>query len=480
MSYEKTAKVLTGRTQIFSSVSKFEKNNICAVIKKAYETHKFNKSDIDFLFNYYKGQQPILKRVKLIRPEINNKIVENHAFEIVDFKKGYVFGEPVQYVQRGICNLHETNDTDGENDNKIIALNELMANDDKASKDCELAENFFICGTGYRMILPTEVGDPDAFNTYVLNTANTFVIYSNNFKKEPILCCTYYINSSDELVFNVYSNTTYWLINGGENGDNYTIVDTSPNGLGLLPIIEYPANPSRLGAFEIVISLLDSMNNVASNRIDGIEQFIQSIIWFSNCDIDEEQFKLLGSMGAIKTKSEQGVPANITILNQALDQMQTQKVVDYMYQTILTITGVPDRNASAGGNTGQALVIGQGWAMAESNAKATELSFKRSEKQLLKAMLKILENTNLIKDNLKDINISDIEIKFTRNRTDNMLTKTQGLLNQLESGIHPRIAISTTGIYSDPEQVYSDSKDFMEKWKIQKQTQANNNPQTES
>ena len=103
--------------------------------------------------SYYKGNQPILNRVKQVREEINNKIVENHAMEIVDFKKGYVFGEPVQYVRRG--------EHPGVAD-KIGKLNEFMFAEDKASKDQELAEWFYICGTGYRMILPDEDADPEA------------------------------------------------------------------------------------------------------------------------------------------------------------------------------------------------------------------------------------------------------------------------------------------------------------------------------
>lgn len=34
---------------------------------------------------------------------------------------------------------------------------------------------------------------------------------------------------------------------------------------------------------------------------------------------------------------------------------------------------------------------------------------------------------------LKNLSLGDIEIKFTRNKTDNLLTKTQGLQNQLEA-----------------------------------------------
>lgn len=42
--------------------------------------------------------------------------------------------------------------------------------------------------------------------------------------------------------------------------------------------------------------------------------------------------------------------------------------------------------------------------------------------------------------------------------------KTQGLQNLLEAGIHPRIAIAVVGLFSDPEQVYQDSVETLEKW----------------
>ena len=35
---------------------------------------------------------------------------------------------------------------------------------------------------------------------------------------------------------------------------------------------------AQLDAFEIVLPLLDAMNNVDSNRLDGVEQFIPALI----------------------------------------------------------------------------------------------------------------------------------------------------------------------------------------------------------
>ena len=85
-----------------------------------------------------------------------------------------------------------------------------------------------------------------------------------------------------------------------------SIVEESPHILGMIPIFEYPANNARLGAFEIVLPLLDAINNVESNRLDGVEQIVQAFIKFINCDITKDEYEAFLEMGAIKVKSVDG------------------------------------------------------------------------------------------------------------------------------------------------------------------------------
>ena len=77
-----------GRTQIFTDVEEINSGNVVAVIQKAMNTHRKNASEIRWLYNYYKGRQPIYSRTKEIRPEICNMVVENWANAIVSFKVG--------------------------------------------------------------------------------------------------------------------------------------------------------------------------------------------------------------------------------------------------------------------------------------------------------------------------------------------------------------------------------------------------------
>ena len=235
---------------------------------------------------------------------------------------------------------------DDEVSKQVAQLNEYMFAEDKAARDSELAEWFFICGTGFRMILPDPMAgiDPDdsPFEIDILDPRYTFVVYHSGFGNKPLMGVTYIRQPDNIIRFSVYTQTHYYEIIDDK------IVTSYPHALGDVPIIEYPANKSRLGAFEVVLGLLDALNTIASNRIDGIEQFVQAFMKFVNCDIDEEEFKALKELGAIKIKGEPGNPADVDIVSSELDQTQVQVTKNDLYQMVLMICGMPDRNAPLG------------------------------------------------------------------------------------------------------------------------------------
>jgi hypothetical protein len=109
-------------------------------------------------------------------------------------------------------------------------------------------------------------------------------------------------------------------------------------------------------------------------------------------------------------------------------------------------------------------MLSNGWQIAENHARSTVQTFISSELEMLKVVLKIFALQTETPDEVTDLKISDIDVKFARNRTDSLLVKTQGLNNMLQAGIHPLIAISNCDLFSDPQSVWNDSKKYMGKW----------------
>lgn len=439
---------LNGRRMILTDETEVNIGNVVQILRKALPYHWKNRSEISYLWSYYKGRQPILNRVKEVRPEITNKIVENRANEIVSFKSGYLMGEPLQYVSRG--NAENIADA-------INQLNEFVFAEEKPAKDKELADWFHICGTSFRMVLPDEMAgedDESPFEIYTLDPRNTFVVYNNGLGSKPILGVKYVVDENGVVHYSCYSDHEYFEIVESK------VVSYDTHILGEIPIIEYPLNIARIGAFELVIPLLDAINLTDSNRLDGVEQFIQALMLFHNVDISSEDFDELRERGAIKFKDiDPQLKAEINYLVSNLNQGETQTLVDHMYQTVLTICGMPNRNGgSSTSDTGSAVIMRDGWSAAEARAKDSELMFKKSERIFLKVVLNICRTLANM-----DLKVCNVEIRFTRRNYENILQKAQVLDLMLKNNkIHPRLAFEHCGLFVDSDLAYTLSAEYAE------------------
>lgn len=440
---------LFGREVLLHDEVELTDENIVEILDKMMRRHEKNRKDIEYLWDYYRGKQPILGREKKVRPEICNKIVENRANEIVSFKVGYLCGEPIQYIGR---NGSETISK------AISELNEMMFSENKATQDKKVVEWQSICGTAYRLVLPdTRGGEDDApFEMYTLDPRDTFVVYSNEVGNKPLFAVKYCTTENNDYIYSIYTANHFWKIK------NKDIEETEGHALGIIPIIEYPANTARLGAFEIVLDLLDEINNIASNRMDGIEQFIQAFLKFVNCDITKEEYLEFLELGAIKVKSHEGQPADVDMVSDELNQSQTQIAKDDAHSAIIEITGMPNRNGgSSTSDTGQAVVLRDGWTLAESRAKDSELMFKESEQQTLKLILRIIRDTQGLSEELYALRLKDIALQFTRRNYENIQSKAQVLTQMLgQNKIHPRLAFAHCGMFTDPEDAYRVSEKY--------------------
>ena len=107
-----------------------------------FKLHKDNREEINYLYNYVRGIQPILTREdKIIRPEINNMCVENLAKYITNFKNGYIWGEPILLIKNSNGNSvrekEEKEKYEEEKDKKVLLLNEFFQERFKHNRDQE-------------------------------------------------------------------------------------------------------------------------------------------------------------------------------------------------------------------------------------------------------------------------------------------------------------------------------------------------------
>ena len=437
-----------GRRQIFTNEANIHAGNVLEVLNKALYVHAKNRSEEKYLQRYLRGIQPILDRQKQFNSEICNKVVVNIANQIVTFKTAEFAGEPIQYVSRGSKKSVPR---------KVETLNSLMVSEGKQSKDMQLAYDMFTCGVGYRLVVHDqqpgsgELFDEAPFEIYIPDPRNTFVVRLNDVSKRVVMGVTYvYLDEAKSTVrYTVYTDNVTYTIDGNVTTAS-KIVDAHIHNFGKVTLVEYPCNSVYMGAFEVVLPLLDAINTTESNRLDGVEQFIQALMVFEGVDITREQFLELKDLGAIKLPpAMDGRTSRVYYLNEQLDQTQTQTLVDDMYQTVLEIVGMPSQgngSTSDSSNNG-AVIMRNGWWNAEARALETEGMWKAAETEFLKIVLKICRDTNT----LNDLRVSEVEPKFGRRSYEDLLVRTQSFSTLRSAGCPSIQAFTFSKLSKDPE-----------------------------
>lgn len=438
-----------GRKIAWTNVEKIDKSNILKVLGECIGVFNYNKPIIKYLWDYKNGDQPIRYRKKTIRDDIKNVVVENHAWEIVRFKNGQTYGEPLQLVAT----------SEDEKVNKAVEqLNQYLNKSQKRRKDIDSGEWTSAVGTGYKAVMLNH-GKNIPFGIAVPTPMNTFVIYQKT-TQEPIMAVqelrdadgyTYYLCFTDTYEYKVQnSRLISW-----EDGNTEKL-----HVFGGIPIVEYPNNQCRISDIELVIDMLDAINNMQSNRMDAIEQFVQSWIKFINCEVDEETFARMKQAGALTVKSNNGEnKADVDIMTQELNQTESQVAKDDLWDNTLSILAIPNRSDGSGDRQG-ATYIKNGWDFSKQSAVLKDAYTIEAETKLCEVILNVIHVEKGA--NECPISIMDFDVHILHSPTDNMYTKAEALQMLLNAGISPLVAIKTCGLWSDAEKVFLDSKPFLD------------------
>lgn len=441
---------LYGRRVIYATNENITVDNIVSEVNSALSIHQQNHTEEERLYWYRRGLVPVLQRKKERNSYVLNKIVENHAGAIVDFKNGYFLTQPAFYKARK--NAAQS---------KVEKLNEYLYRSGKQQVDNEIADWFHTVGKAALFVQSVD-SEETPFEVYTLDPRSAFVVYSLRPGNKPIMGVTVVANG-DKILIDVYTESNIFHLEGATIGNTitdtpnkpvsaYTVKSVERNTLGLIPIVEYAYNSVNMSAFEAVIPLLDAINTLQSNRVDGVEQAIQSLIIATNADLrnkdgSEASAEDVRKSGLLLLSSKDGNQSKIDILSENLNQTDTQTLVDDVYERVLTICAMPSttKGGSSTSDTGAAVLYRDGWYQADCCARNTGDLFKKSNRQFDRIMLKILREKGLL-----DIAETDFELEFVRNETANVQSKAQAFQTLLAAGMHPELAAAKSGISNDP------------------------------
>lgn len=278
------------------------------------------------------------------------------------------------------------------------------------------------------------------------------------------------------------------IINGKEkvNENGKRIIRNGKGGeinpLGIIPIIEYNRSHDRTGCFERQISDMDNLNILVSDFTNDVAQTTQAVWWANDIELPKDENgktkKVEAGQWILSKTTGAGNKPQIQSLAFIYDYNGILEDIKYRRDVILQKCDIPLRSEQGGGSTGTAMSMSSGWSDADCSANKESQIIEASEMQMLRVVKKIIDlSTDIPEDSpLKTLKISDIDIKFVRNKNYDMATKANTFATYASHGVHGRHAMQLADIGGDIEQIWLDSKDGVEKYQksvYDKQTTTN-------
>ena len=469
--------MMTGRRVIWTDEKEITADNVVSVIENAWSDFSANRMECNFLLEYDRGNQPI-QREKTYRSDIDIQTIDNVANEITTFKVGFHFGNEITLSQRG---THDAGADNFSEQDAIAMLNECYSAENAKAKTVELGNFVEITGIGFTLHdINTEYEDGDSYFKYiVIDPRFAFVVKSSAWvDHRKVLGVTFREDNQGNLYFTAISKNRRYEIYGGrvQNGEEITYEFRQAersgeiNPLGIIPLIEWERAYDRTGAWERQISDLDSLNIAESDLACLLDQNVQSI-WHANDvefakDENGETVTPKSNDWVMTQTTRDGKTPFITPLAVPGDYSGILTNISTKRATILQKCNVPMRNDTSGGSTGVAMSDATGWSQAEVEASKQQAIMEGCKMDEVRVALACVRmNPYTPSDSpLLTLKYRDVQPSVKRQKNYEMVSKVNAFSVMVSHGISGLHAIRTINLFEDPQQVWEDSREMIEKY----------------
>ena len=423
--------------------------------------------------------------------DINNIVIIPDLKSMIDWKTGYVFGNPIKYAQ------NKSSDTDD-----INYLNKYVRSSCQRTVDKEVGTWAYATGVGYYFIQPKsekfdiEVESP--YEIYCRESDSCAKVYSSFVGNKPLfdlLYTSYDIINEQKVketvqVLDIYLGEYLYTYEQRAGVGHFVRTQTQARGLGLnkvLPLVEKRPNSDGIGIVAMGKCMQDALDSLISNGLDNVEDIVNDVWIYYNIvlgDTPEKQaetHRKAKKGGAIQALAQnEKLQPKVETLSPKLSLSEVKDMYALINETFHSTVGVPIEMSStnSGGTTKSGSEVANGYDNAYNRALDDINTFIKADTELLDKIMWICKNTP--NNKIDKLATSEIEIKYSLNLTDNMLTKSQSYGTFIQT-MPPAMALRMCRLSNDPEAEGKLIENHMAKMKAEErakqQTNNSNNSQ---
>lgn len=387
-----------------------------------YESPRLEK-----YFNYYEGNQAILRKMVNDPTKPCNRIVTNYCYTIVGNYQGYLTGQDITYTSP----------------NDISAIVDILSYNDVRTEDSELLKQALIYGRSFEINYVDEDGKQ---RFKVLDTRQCIPVYDNTLN-QSLLCVIRFYPIDQFDVSNGYNVDIYYT----DRIEHYTMntgfttlrfIGEEQHFYHQVPVTVFSLNPEEKSIFDKIMGLQDAYNTLLSSEVDDFEAFCDAYLVLKNVaatadDVAEMKEKRV----IVLPYAAQGVDPDASFLNKNISDTQIENMLTNIDEQIHKISNSPDFTDEAFG-TSSGVAMKYKLLGFENTAGAIAANMTKALQKRLELICEILNLTS------GEQMWRDVEITFTRNLPVD-LAETANLVNTLKGTVSDRTLLSLLPFVSD-------------------------------
>jgi SPP1 family phage portal protein len=443
-----------------------------------------NAKEIRDDYDMYCLDHPILTKV---RPhddtEVNNIVLIPQLKSIIDWKTGYVFGNPIKYAQ---------NKSSGVDD--IQYLNKYVRHVCQRAVDKEVGKWAYATGVGYYFVEPKseafDIENEAPYEVFCRESDTCAKVYSAFNGNKPLfdmLYTTYTELKKDKTsvevkVLDIYLPEMLYTYER-RIGDKWVRKNEQPRGLyKKLPLVEKRLGSDGIGIVAMGKTMQQAIDTLISNGIDNIEDIVNEVWVYYNtllgktADEQAQNHRTAKKNGALVLSSTNPeTPAKVETITSKLSISEVRGLCEMINSMFHSTVGVPMEMSStnSGNTTKQGSEVANGYDNAYNRALDDINTFILADTDLLDKIMWICKNTP--NNKIDSLATSEIEIKYSINLTDNIQVKAQAYGTLIQT-MPPAMALRICRLSNDPEAEGKIIEDFLAKKASEKETQVVQEP----
>lgn len=385
------------------------------------ELPKLNK-----YWNYYKGNQEIMRKVATDIGKPCNRIVSNYCYNICQNFQGYITGIPITYSSLS----------------DFSAIQEVLNYNDVKNEDSEYLRNALIFGRAFEINYVDEEGKQ---RFKILDSRECIPVYDTSLNNDLLYVIRYYKidnceDFEDKYMVEVYDNIQCRIFSSTAQFSSFSLLEERPHHFKQVPITVFSLNREEESCFDRIITLQDAYNKLLSSEVDDFEAFCDAYLVLKGCVAEDEDVKTMKQNRVLVLEND----ASAEYLTKSVSDTQIENMLKNINDTIHKIANSPDFND-------EKLLAQSGIAM-----RYKLVGFENVASSIVANMTKALQRrieliSGIIyltggEDMWRDVNIT-----FTRNLPVNVVEAVQ-VVNQLRGIVSDETLITLLPFIDDADE----------------------------